>query len=180
MGSLIDLTGQRFGRLVVLKYAENQEGRNPKWTCKCDCGRVKDVTGRLLREGHVRSCGCLKSELIEKKTNSKVSKNVGHIDFSQIPERREVLPVKSETRIEKLPTYVGRMLRENGNTVLDRKFANLGSNGIIRSIKKQFGFDVIVYWSSNDSLIVELPKSKYETIKSNLVTGFDGITKRYP
>lgn len=179
MGSLIDLTGKRFGRLVVLGYAEEQNGRYPMWTCKCDCGRVKNVLGRGLREGHIRSCGCLKSEMIEKKTRSKMSKNVGNIDFSQIPERHEVSE-KPMTRIEKMPAYVGRMLAEHGNTLLEKKYAKIGANNIVASIKKQFGFDVIVYWSSNDSLIVEVRKAKYDNIKDNVTVGFAKITKKYP
>lgn len=179
MGSLIDLTGQRFGRLVVLGYAEKQEGRNPKWTCKCDCGNIKDVAGRGLREGHIRSCGCLAAEQREKALKSKMVKNVSNIKFDGIPEDHSI-PDKDYTRIEKMPTYVGACLKEFGNTVLAKKYEKIGANNIIKSIKKQFGLDVVVRMTSTDSLIVELTKSKYENIKQNVVTGFDGITKRYP
>jgi len=56
MGKLIDLTGQRFGRLVALKYL----GKS-RWLCKCDCGNKKPVYARELRSGDTRSCGCLRS-----------------------------------------------------------------------------------------------------------------------
>lgn len=57
MGKLIDLTGQRFGRLTVLGRSENQ-GKQTTWSCKCDCGRMAVVRGDHLREGATQSCGC--------------------------------------------------------------------------------------------------------------------------
>lgn len=62
MGSFIDLTGQRFGRLTVL-YKSFKKGKNWFWHCKCDCGNEKDIDGRNLRGGHSQSCGCLSREL---------------------------------------------------------------------------------------------------------------------
>lgn len=61
MGSLIDLTGQRFGRLLVLERAEDRrEGTKPRvmWHCLCDCGNKTIVSGASLRTGHTLSCGC--------------------------------------------------------------------------------------------------------------------------
>lgn len=59
MGKFIDLTSQRFGRLIVIERADNVGGRGT-WNCLCDCGNKKNnVLGKLLRSGHIRSCGCL-------------------------------------------------------------------------------------------------------------------------
>ena len=57
---LIDLTGQRFGRLVVLK----RDGKDfpTKWICKCDCGKECSVFAENLRRGHTTSCGCFRDE----------------------------------------------------------------------------------------------------------------------
>ncbi|MEI7590388.1 MAG: hypothetical protein WCJ49_03650, partial [Deltaproteobacteria bacterium] len=62
MSNVIDLTGQRFGRLVVLFRVENTPGGQTKWRCRCDCG--VDVTTRsiYLRKGIKKSCNCLKIE----------------------------------------------------------------------------------------------------------------------
>jgi hypothetical protein len=56
---LIDLTGRRFGRLVVLALAT--PGRNPKWACRCDCGNEKNIQGSNLGRA-TTSCGCAHSE----------------------------------------------------------------------------------------------------------------------
>lgn len=53
----IDLTGQRFGRLTVIRE-NGADKRGRLWLCKCDCGNYKSVYTRLLRSGNVKSCGC--------------------------------------------------------------------------------------------------------------------------
>lgn len=54
----LDLTGQRFGKLTVLRQAENI-GNRTAWVCRCDCGRETVVLTSRLRSGHTASCGCL-------------------------------------------------------------------------------------------------------------------------
>jgi hypothetical protein len=54
---LIDLCGQRFGRLLVLARAPNR-GRRVSWCCRCDCGKTITVTTLHLRGGDTQSCGC--------------------------------------------------------------------------------------------------------------------------
>ena len=65
MGKIQDLTGIRFGRLLVInrEYVGN---RNPKWKCVCDCGKEHITTGSSLRSGDSKSCGCLRKELTTK------------------------------------------------------------------------------------------------------------------
>lgn len=66
MGTLIDLTGQRFGRLVVLNR-DPDRGHGHKqvayWVCQCDCGAIKSVNSQSLRKGLTQSCGCLSKEI---------------------------------------------------------------------------------------------------------------------
>jgi hypothetical protein len=53
----IDITGKSFGKWTVLKYARFEQG-TARWTCKCECGTVREVDGRTLRRGVSTSCGC--------------------------------------------------------------------------------------------------------------------------
>lgn len=62
MGAFIDLTGQRFGRLVVLKRVYRNGIRGTFWLCQCDCGKQKAIIASSLRGGFSRSCGCLQKE----------------------------------------------------------------------------------------------------------------------
>lgn len=59
--NFIDLTGQRFGRLVVVSRAENK-GNMVRWNCQCDCGKKIVVYGNNLRRGYTQSCGCYRHE----------------------------------------------------------------------------------------------------------------------
>ena len=80
---LDDLTGQRFGRLVVIKRADNhitithdKQGHVAAvkyftcWLCQCDCGNTYVAYAHHLKGGHVKSCGCLRVE----KSRNRLSK----------------------------------------------------------------------------------------------------------
>ena len=56
--NLKDISGMRFGRVVVLDYAGNIKGR-AHWNCLCDCGNTAILKSKSLVNGDTRSCGCL-------------------------------------------------------------------------------------------------------------------------
>lgn len=60
----IDITGKRFGRLMVLsKAAPTKPGRSA-WNCICDCDNKCVVVGVSLLSGNTRSCGCFKLDSV--------------------------------------------------------------------------------------------------------------------
>lgn len=67
MPKKLELNGKTFGRLTVIR---EHEGRNPngrvKWDCLCSCGKRTVVHGPLLIQGRVRSCGCLRRDIMRK------------------------------------------------------------------------------------------------------------------
>ncbi len=62
MPKTINLTGMRFGRWYVVEYAGPNNQQQSSWLCECDCGTTKVVSGRDLRDGDTKSCGCYKRE----------------------------------------------------------------------------------------------------------------------
>lgn len=54
----IDLTGLRFGMLVVKHWNHKDSTGQSWWSCKCDCGGDKIIRGYSLRRGDSKSCGC--------------------------------------------------------------------------------------------------------------------------
>lgn len=59
---IIHSAGEVFGRLTIIEEdIANNSGR-AKWVCRCECGSIKTVLGKELRDGSVKSCGCLKSD----------------------------------------------------------------------------------------------------------------------
>lgn len=65
MGKLIDLTGQKFGRLLVLSRASNK-GNHTRWSCQCECGNTTIVQSNNLKSSNTKSCGCLNLDNITK------------------------------------------------------------------------------------------------------------------
>jgi hypothetical protein len=74
-----DLTGQRFGRLNVIKLEpfRSKSGR-AIWKCLCDCGNIVDVNSTNLRSGNTKSCGCLKDEVLKSKNNKNITHGIYH------------------------------------------------------------------------------------------------------
>lgn len=54
----LDISNQRFGRLVALEIASNEKLKGNIWKCICDCGNYIEIPANPLRSGHTRSCGC--------------------------------------------------------------------------------------------------------------------------
>ncbi len=85
---LIDLTGQRFGDLVVIRRAESVKGKT-MWLCRCDCGKEKVVAKQLLTSGIVTDCGCKKKERQHKKIKDLAGKRFGRLIAIEPTERRD-------------------------------------------------------------------------------------------
>lgn len=119
MSKLIDLTGQKYGRLTVLYRAESRNGKT-YWHCKCECGREKDVQGMCLKDGRTKSCGCLNSEV----ASNRQSKDYTGQKFGML------------TVLERLKHYKGsyrtyyRCLCDCGNTKI------ISSSGLVSKSNK--------------------------------------------
>lgn len=66
MGKFVDLTGKRFGRLIVIEKSDKIIYPNGKtsvtWLCRCDCGENVIVESKSLKSGNTKSCGCFRKE----------------------------------------------------------------------------------------------------------------------
>lgn len=96
----IDLTGKRYGRLVVLKYTGRNNGKTPPrklWQCMCDCGNSIEITTSNLTRGNTRSCGCLATESATKSIiNNTVNKlGVDSKEFKQVKQKATMTYTKS-------------------------------------------------------------------------------------
>ena len=68
---VFDKTGMKFGRLVVIRYTGEKNGRGFKvWECLCECGKIKNVDNRNLGYSTF-SCGCLRVEKISERRSGK-------------------------------------------------------------------------------------------------------------
>lgn len=79
----IDITGQRFGKLVALYKTDSHYDKNniarTYWHCKCDCGNECDVPTNSLRHGDTQSCGCLYKQYQEGRTKDLTHQRFGKL-----------------------------------------------------------------------------------------------------
>ena len=60
-----DMRGKKFGKLTVLKENGKNKYGEILWDCECECGNICTVSGTLLRNGHTKSCGCIKIDRLK-------------------------------------------------------------------------------------------------------------------
>lgn len=122
----IDLIGKKFGRLTVIKRAENTVlpcgQTKTRWLCRCDCGNEIITQGYSLKNGHTKSCGCLNREM-------RVIANTKH--------------GKHGTRIYK--SWESMKARCYNNN--DKKFPRYGGRGITVCDEWRNDFQVFYDWA---------------------------------
>ena len=125
-----DLTGKRFGKLLVLEFVDKKttiskkgyRNTNVYWKCKCDCGKEVIRLGDSLKSGATKSCGCNKKykELIEynKKTIFKEGTNLSSLNSA--------INNSSTTKVRGVSFRKARN-KYMASIVIKGKFYNLGS-----------------------------------------------------
>lgn len=70
----LELAGQKFGRLTAIERAFSNKHGNSQWLCQCECGKLVVVNSQKLKQGHVKSCGCLNRDLtIERNKKGRIN-----------------------------------------------------------------------------------------------------------
>lgn len=115
MPLVIDLTGERFGRLIVEQRSGTRSG-HALWLCICDCGNKSEVISNDLRQKKTSSCGCLRRESAASK-----SAQAGAIRGQQMKKHG-----KAGTRLYN----VWKSMRERCNNPNDRYYNDYGGRGI--------------------------------------------------
>ena len=87
MQRAIDITGQKFHRLRVLRRAITASHREAQWLCVCDCGTEKVLTGSVLRRGDTKSCGCLNVEQLRNRATHGMSKTPTYKNWATMLQR---------------------------------------------------------------------------------------------
>ena len=109
MQTAIDLIGNRYNRLLVTDRAVNKPYGTPAWLCLCDCGRKTVVTGKSLRGGRTKSCGCLQQEV--RKNGSRMIKHGHTVNAHHSPTYRSWSHMRQRcdnTKNDRYESYGGR------------------------------------------------------------------------
>lgn len=129
MSKANDLTGKRFGRLLVVERADNDSKGNTMWECVCDCGNIITTHGYCLTGGTAKSCGCTRKEKISK-FNTETKRTHG------------------ETHTRLYTIWRGMKVRCGNPT--DRAYSLYGGRGITICAEWRDSFEAFRDWALNN------------------------------
>lgn len=122
----IEMTGKRFGRLVVLEKSAKKKPGKIYWICKCDCGNTTHpIDGASLRNGKTKSCGCFGREQVRKAHTTHGGR------YSKI-------------------NYIWHNMKERCNNPSYRDYENYGGRGIAVCDEWNNSFECFRDWALNN------------------------------
>lgn len=155
--NLEDLTGRRFGKLVVISKTDRRNHTDRYWLCRCDCGTEKEVLGRSLRQGATQSCGCSR-----------------YNDFTGMKRGKLTAILKTGRVINRSPEYLWRC--ECGNEILlpVSKVPKKGNRMCPECLRKQNGEGVkVAHKARAEASIDGVPAKTLKGIKEGRLTALN-------
>ena len=161
---IIDLTGQRFGRLTVVSIAENYvsptgKSRHLRWDCICDCGNKCTVYGDALKAGRTKSCGCLQKE------NLNIINKHGRIKTNKYEIVGETVYVTVEKSEEKVICDLEDW------EYLKEYYWNLNTNGYVTAVtsgRKRAMMHKLIMPDNTYEVVDHINRNKLDNRKGNL------------
>jgi len=176
-----DYTGQKFGRMLILKEAEPKiqpNGNRARMVlCQCDCGTIKTVNLASLKGGLIKSCGCYNRE-VASKTLSKKKILIEHLvekKFGNFQVLKEVEPkIRNNGRKRRMVLCkcdCGKEKIVNLDSLLSGKSKSCGCgmssirNGITHNVRRKSIKHLIGKKYNRLTIISEIELKKYEPKK---------------
>lgn len=189
MKKVVDLTGQKFGRLTILsrnlEYQKKDKYHKVYWNCLCDCGANIVCSSINLKSGNTKSCGCLRNEKNHAQKNTKSNQWIEEKDcVVGITCKGEKFYIDKED-YEKVKNYCWRIDKNSGYVIANSRN---GSNKVIfihRIIMDPKDEELIDHknWNKADNrksnLRIATKSENNINIKRkiNNSTGYTGVTK---
>ena len=126
---IIDMTGERYGRLMVLGLSPIKKGNNRSWVCQCECGEKTIVQRGHLISGHTSSCGCYNRE-----------------QSSKINSKRKITHGQTDSRLYKV--WINMKQRCNNSNATG--YSRYGGRGIAVSAEWEESYEVFADWAMNN------------------------------
>lgn len=138
-----DITGLKTNSLLVLGYT----GRNNKWTCRCDCGNIKDIHRDSILTGKTKSCGCQTERLRVKTLQNKY----GDTNTIRINNPREDWQIQVVNSKEALEEFMGT-IKDELNVLTLSRILDINESSMVK-ILKRYELDSIVQTHSGESAL---------------------------
>ena len=160
---LQDLTGQKFGKLTVIKRDNSKPKGNTHfayWICKCDCGNVTSVRGDHLRDQTIIGCGCtnsrgeLKIRQILDENNITYQQQYSFNDLKVKDYLRFDFAIFDKEKIKCLIEFQGKQHYEKAGYDTEERF----------QIRKQYDELKRKYCKDNNILLIEIPYTDYDIL----------------
>jgi hypothetical protein len=87
MAKIIDLAGERFGKLTVIGRSRVLRNTGALWECRCDCGGTSVSDSLKLRSGHTKSCGCLRHDGSHSVVHGQANKTLTYRSWKEMRRR---------------------------------------------------------------------------------------------
>lgn len=163
--SRANLIGNIYGKLTVINYADDAVSGQPRWLCRCECGKETIVQRVNLKNGHTQSCGCLTIG-----ETSKIWKGQGGISghkWSGIRRTANSRNIPFKITIEEawnlFENQNGKCSLTNRELILEnsRRYHADGINtASLDRIDSEFGYELNnVWWVHKDINIIKLELS---------------------
>jgi len=132
MGKIKDISGQKFGRLIVIDFNNINHNKGATWNCICSCGKKTIVDGRYLRRGSTTSCGCYARESYRNPNKSmndyyfqiKAQANYNGKTFSLTKKEFSILVQKKCNYCGNMPTNKFNPYLKKDGTVRSKRYEN--------------------------------------------------------
>ena len=157
----VDLIGQKFGHLIVLKKDASKIGGSAYWICRCDCGNIISVRGNNLKTGNTTSCGCINS-----KGEHKIRKILNELEINFIQQKTfNNLKDKNNLRFDFfLPDY-NCCIEYNG---IQHYEAKDFFGGIQRFEEQKEKDNIKRQWCKNNNIkLIEIPYWDFDKINED-------------
>lgn len=161
--NFIDISNQRFGKLIALYPINKGNNESILWHCKCDCGNECNRLGYSLRKGYAHSCGCLKSLGESKITQLLQNANIDFI--SQKTFETCLLPDTQNKALFDFYVNNTYLLEYDGNIHFLEGITNSGWNNQINFQKRQLSDTYKNQWCKENNIpLIRIPYTKLDTL----------------
>lgn len=183
MSKLINLTGKKFGRLLVISRAgTNCKNGNSTWNCVCDCGNECVVDSQQLKNGKTTSCGCYNKEVVRKlKKKYNEYETFGNITFVKFSNCNEYFICDTEdwNKLKDICWYKnngGYAVNKNGEATMffHRMIMNCPNNKVVDH-KYQVSNGVCDNRKSNLKICTQQENVRNSKIGKNNKSGKTGV-----